>query len=109
MNKNVITICTDFQLLDWTENGRLESAIFEILKDEHDNFQTEFRFGDTATICFPEKGGWKISFNGEYSDWCAIQVTGIVRYNKQRNTRTARQMSDLISEDIYRNMNQIEI
>ena len=99
--KSFEQICTNAQLLDWTENGVLESTLREILTSEHDNFATAWRFGHLIVLDFPSKGEWRLSSPNERCHGRLTQIARqikIKRYNKQRITCLAAWLSEYIRD-----------
>ena len=87
--KETIQICNNGHLLDWMENGTLETVLTEIFTSEHNNFEQSFRFGSKFEIDFPSKSEWRIKAPNERCHGRYTQIARqyrIKRYNKQRIT-----------------------
>ena len=101
MKKEIRQICNDSHLLDWVENGQLQTTIYGILSSENANFTTEFHFGTHAILDFPEKGSWQLHCPEGNGDIMTIIQRGIKRYNKQKVTYLSCWLCELISSEIW--------
>ena len=101
--KETIQICNNGHLLDWMENGTLETVLTEIFTNEHNNFEQSFRFGSKFALDFPSRTEWRITAP---NDRCHGRFTLLVRqcrikrYNKQRITCLTKWLSEFLREEI---------
>ena len=63
--KETVQICNNGHLLDWMENGTLETVLTEIFTNEHKNFSQSFRFGSKFALDFPSQTEWRITAPNE--------------------------------------------
>ena len=63
--KETVQICNNGHLLDWMENGTLETVLTEIFTNEHKNFSQSFRFGSKFALDFPSRTEWRITAPNE--------------------------------------------
>ena len=101
--KETIQICNNGHLIDWMENGTLETVLAGIFTNEHDNLSQAFRFGTKFTLDFPSRSEWRIAIpKGRIDDRRTTYARqwNIKRYNKQRITCLTKWLSDYLREDV---------
>ena len=99
--KETVQICNNGHLLDWMENGTLETVLTEIFTNEHKNFSQSFRFGSKFALDFPSQSEWCISAPNERCHGRFIQIARqcrIKRYNKQRITHLTKWLSEYLRD-----------
>lgn len=99
--KETIQICNNGHLLDWMENGTLETVLTEIFTNENRNFSQSFRFGDKFALDFPSQSEWRITAPNERCHGRFTQIARqcrIKRYNKQRITHLTKWLSEYLRD-----------
>ena len=99
--KETVQICNNGHLLDWMENGTLETVLTEIFTNEHKNFSQSFRFGSKFALDFPSQTEWRITAPNERCHGRFTQKARqcrIKRYNKQRITHLTKWLSEYLRD-----------
>ena len=99
--KETVQICNNGHLLDWMENGTLETVLTEIFTNEHKNFSQSFRFGSKFALDFPSQTEWRITAPNERCHGRFTQMVRqcrIKRYNKQRITHLTKWLSEYLRD-----------
>ena len=85
-----INYCTNIQLIDFCENGQLETALRGFIREHHGR-DVIIRFGTVCRLSFPNADAVRICFNESFNcDFTSATFSGIRRFNRQKIEYLAR-------------------
>ena len=79
-----INYCTSIQFIDYCENGQLETALRDFIREHHGQ-DVIVRFGTVCKLSFPSADAVRMRFNESFDcDWSSATFSGIRRFNRQK-------------------------
>ena len=85
-----INYCTNIQFIDYCENGQLETAIRDLIREHHGQ-NVIVRFGTVCRLSFPHADAVRMIFNESFDcNITSATFSGIRRFNRQKIEYLAR-------------------
>lgn len=80
----LINYCTNIQLIDYCENGQLETALRGFI-GEHHGQDVIVRFGTICKLSFPSADAVRMTFNESFDcNFTSATFSEIKRFNRQK-------------------------